>query len=88
MIDADADILGFFAEVREGEYRGSPIAVKIIYRESFRNKGDIELFYQEAEILSKLRFPTVVQFIGICVGDQHCIITVRTAKIAVAPCPR
>lgn len=68
---------GFFAEVRQGEWRGTPIAVKIIYRESFRNKGDIELFYQEAEILSKLRFPNIVQFLGICVGDTHCIVTVR-----------
>jgi serine/threonine protein kinase len=50
---------GFFAEVRKGEWRGCKVAVKIIYRESFKNKNDIELFYQEAEILRYMTYSSI-----------------------------
>lgn len=43
---------GYFAEVRKGEWRGIKVAVKIIYRESFRKKNDLALFEQEAQILA------------------------------------
>src|SRR5690348_5974988 len=41
--------LGYFAEVRRAEWRGTKVAVKIIYRENFRNKNELELFQQEAD---------------------------------------
>lgn len=66
---------GYFAEVRKATWNGTDVAVKILYRETFSNKNEMELFYKEVEILSKLRFPYIVQFIGLCVGDHKCIVT-------------
>eukprot|EP01099_Mayorella_cantabrigiensis_P000837 TRINITY_DN1356_c0_g2_i5.p1 TRINITY_DN1356_c0_g2~~TRINITY_DN1356_c0_g2_i5.p1 ORF type:complete len:573 (+),score=151.87 TRINITY_DN1356_c0_g2_i5:542-2260(+) len=66
---------GYFAEVRKATWNGTEVAVKKLYRETFSNKNEMELFYKEVEILSKLRFPYIVQFIGLCVGEHKCIIT-------------
>lgn len=43
---------GFFGEVRKGKWRGSDVAIKIIYRESFKEKNDEDLFIREVEILT------------------------------------
>lgn len=42
---------GYFAEVWRARWHGSPVAVKVLYRESFQQKNQTELFIQEARIL-------------------------------------
>ncbi len=61
---------GFFAEVRRAEWCGCKVAVKIIYRESFKNKSDLELFYQEAEIL---RYVCVCVCVCVCMCVCACL---------------
>jgi len=43
---------GFFGEVRKGRWRGSDVAIKIIYRDNFKEKTDEDLFIREVEILT------------------------------------
>ncbi|ELR24935.1 protein kinase domain containing protein [Acanthamoeba castellanii str. Neff] len=66
---------GFFGEVRQGTWRGSDVAVKVIYRREFRNSDQIQLFEKEIRVLSLLRHPHIVQFLGVCVDTERCIIT-------------
>ena len=42
---------GFFGEVRRGKWRGSDVACKVIYRTSFRDKTDKEMFIREVNVL-------------------------------------
>jgi serine/threonine protein kinase len=42
---------GFFGEVRQGTWRGSDVAVKVIYRREFRNSDQIQLFEKEIRVL-------------------------------------
>jgi len=67
---------GFFGEVRRAVYRGTEVAIKIIYRNSFRSSSDRSVFEKEIHILSLLRHPCIVQFMGICIDQNfNCIIT-------------
>eukprot|EP00029_Vermamoeba_vermiformis_P010000 TRINITY_DN5168_c0_g1_i1.p1 TRINITY_DN5168_c0_g1~~TRINITY_DN5168_c0_g1_i1.p1 ORF type:complete len:765 (-),score=122.55 TRINITY_DN5168_c0_g1_i1:390-2684(-) len=61
---------GFFGEVRKGKWRGSDVAIKIIYRESFKEKNDEDLFIREVEILTKLRHPRVILFLGAVLSPE------------------
>lgn len=47
---------GFFGEVRQGRWRGSDVAIKVIYRKSFRSDSEFSLFEKELGIL---RFPSL-----------------------------
>jgi len=46
------------------------VAAKIIYRESFRKRSDLELFAREIHVLSKLRHPKVILFLGAVLQTQ------------------
>jgi hypothetical protein len=62
---------GFFGEVRQALWNGTSVAVKVIYRDNFRDRTDLEVFYRELDILSKLRHPNVVLFLGACTQGEH-----------------
>eukprot|EP01119_Soliformovum_irregulare_P002835 TRINITY_DN13093_c0_g1_i1.p1 TRINITY_DN13093_c0_g1~~TRINITY_DN13093_c0_g1_i1.p1 ORF type:complete len:675 (+),score=159.41 TRINITY_DN13093_c0_g1_i1:188-2212(+) len=67
---------GFFGEVRRATWKGTDVAVKIIYREAFNNHSDINIFYKEVSIISKLRHPNVLMFLGACMQDgNRCLVT-------------
>ncbi|EAL64569.1 hypothetical protein ACTFIW_002076 [Dictyostelium discoideum] len=60
---------GYFGEVRKAVWKGAVVAVKILHRNSFRNTdGNKEenVFLKEVAILSILRHPNVLQFLGVC----------------------
>eukprot|EP01087_Luapelamoeba_hula_P016560 TRINITY_DN5098_c1_g1_i1.p1 TRINITY_DN5098_c1_g1~~TRINITY_DN5098_c1_g1_i1.p1 ORF type:complete len:1182 (+),score=164.99 TRINITY_DN5098_c1_g1_i1:699-4244(+) len=65
---------GFFGEVRKAHWRGTDVAVKIIYRKQFRTLDELSLFEKEIRILSILRHPCIVQFLGICTDSANCIV--------------
>ncbi|EFA75541.1 hypothetical protein PPL_11046 [Heterostelium album PN500] len=68
---------GFFGEVKRGTWRETDVAIKIIYRCQFKTKTSVEMFQNEVSILSKLRHPNVVQFLGACTSgseEHHCIV--------------
>eukprot|EP01133_Synstelium_polycarpum_P016658 gene16658-19795_t len=68
---------GFFGEVKRGYWRETDVAIKIIYRDQFKTKTSFEMFQNEVSILSKLRHPNVVQFLGACTSgseEHHCIV--------------
>jgi len=69
---------GFFGEVKRGFWRETDVAIKIIYRDQFKTKSSLVMFQNEVGILSKLRHPNVVQFLGACTTgseEHHCIVT-------------
>lgn len=67
---------GFFGEVFKGEWNGTVIAIKYLYRETFRDKKKSDMFSKEVEILKKLRHPRIVLFLGVSEGEgKRCIIT-------------
>ncbi|EGC37943.1 hypothetical protein DICPUDRAFT_53617 [Dictyostelium purpureum] len=69
---------GFFGEVKKGYWRETDVAIKIIYRDQFKTKSSLVMFQNEVSILSKLRHPNVVQFLGACTAgaeEHHCIVT-------------
>jgi len=69
--------LGYFGEVRKGNWRGIPVACKFVYEKSFRQKSDIELFEQEVHILSSLRHPNVILYMGVCIDTKDKIIVME-----------
>ncbi|KYQ91892.1 putative transmembrane protein [Tieghemostelium lacteum] len=69
---------GYFGEVRKAIWKGAMVAVKILHRNSFRNTDNTEenVFLKEVAILSLLRHPNVLQFLGVCSeSNQNCIVT-------------
>ncbi|EGC31244.1 hypothetical protein DICPUDRAFT_40205 [Dictyostelium purpureum] len=70
---------GYFGEVRKAVWKGAVVAVKILHRNSFRNTdGNKEenVFFKEVAILSILRHPNVLQFLGVCSETNlNCIVT-------------
>ncbi len=59
--------VGNFGEVKRASWRGTDVAVKIIYRKAFHDKDQRQLFQKEVDIISQLHHPNIVQFIGTCV---------------------
>jgi len=68
---------GYFGEVKKGYWRGIPVACKFVYEKSFRQKSDIELFEQEVNILSSLRHPNVILYMGVCIDTKDKIIVME-----------
>eukprot|EP01114_Cavostelium_apophysatum_P003938 TRINITY_DN1406_c0_g3_i2.p1 TRINITY_DN1406_c0_g3~~TRINITY_DN1406_c0_g3_i2.p1 ORF type:complete len:326 (-),score=113.24 TRINITY_DN1406_c0_g3_i2:180-1157(-) len=67
---------GFFGEVRKAVWKGTDVAVKVIYRESFGSQNDLSIFTKEISILSRLRHPNVILFLAACnQGVNRCIVT-------------
>jgi len=50
------------------------VACKKVFEKSFRNKSDVEIFCREVKILSELRHPNVVLFLGACTDGKDKII--------------
>jgi len=59
---------GFFGEVRLANWRRQPVAAKILYKKDFRNTTESERFIREVDVLSKLRHPKVILFLGASVN--------------------
>ncbi|EFA76815.1 putative transmembrane protein [Heterostelium album PN500] len=69
---------GYFGEVKKAIWKGALVAVKVLHRNSYRNTDNIEdnVFFKEVAILSILRHPNVLQFLGVCAEqDKNCIVT-------------
>jgi hypothetical protein len=49
--------------VWSGRWRGTPVAVKSIYRELFRSKSEEQLFDKEVSMLRSLHHPHVIQYV-------------------------
>jgi len=47
------------------------VACKFVYDKSFRKKSDLELFEQEVNILSSLRHPNIILYMGVCLDNNH-----------------
>jgi tRNA A-37 threonylcarbamoyl transferase component Bud32/peroxiredoxin len=73
LVDIDYDELvpgeqlgkGYFGEVRSATWHGTPVACKVLYRESFLHEGQLEMFVREAVLLSKLKHPHITQYLGV-----------------------
>lgn len=66
---------GFFGEVRRAKWKGIDVAVKVIYREELDRQKDINRFYRELIIISKLRHPNICNFLGACLhSGNQCIV--------------
>ncbi|EGG16739.1 putative transmembrane protein [Cavenderia fasciculata] len=69
---------GYFGEVKKAIWKGAVVAVKMLHRNSYRNTENTEdnVFFKEVAILSMLRHPNVLQFMGVCSeDDKNCIVT-------------
>jgi len=55
---------GGYGEVYKGVWRGTDVAVKVL--KSDLSTEDIKIFYQEVQLLSRLRHPNVILFLGAC----------------------
>jgi len=67
---------GTFGEVARARWRGSDVAVKTLKTAGSHRVGDkvLELFLKEVSILSKLRHPSIVLFMGASVTPRLSII--------------
>ena len=69
--------VGNFGEVKRASWRGTDVAVKVIYRKAFHDHDQKQLFQKEVDIISQLHHPNVVQFIGTCASPEghFCLVT-------------
>eukprot|EP01133_Synstelium_polycarpum_P008918 gene8918-10450_t len=68
---------GYFGQVTRGRWNETEVAIKTIYRQEFKTKTIVEMFQREVSVLSILRHPNIVQFLGAStVGpkEQQCIV--------------
>uniref|UniRef100_A0A914MPK7 Protein kinase domain-containing protein n=1 Tax=Meloidogyne incognita TaxID=6306 RepID=A0A914MPK7_MELIC len=68
---------GSFGKVYRGIYRGKSVAVKRYKVVAFGAKTEVDMFCREVSIVSHLKHPNVVAFVGACMEDpsQFAIIT-------------
>ena len=66
--------IGACGEVWRGEWAGTSVAIKKILKADISEK-DIEEFSSEILLMSKLRHPNVVQFLGACLTPEFCLLT-------------
>lgn len=67
---------GSYGEVYRADWRGILVAVKKLPASLLEDKKLLRDFYQEATIMSSLRHPNIVQYLGTCViGTDLCIIS-------------
>nr|CAD2194170.1 unnamed protein product [Meloidogyne enterolobii] len=65
---------GSFGKVYRGIYRGKSVAVKRYKVVAFGAKTEVDMFCREVSIVSHLKHPNVVAFVGACM-EQFAIIT-------------
>uniref|UniRef100_A0A915EIG8 Protein kinase domain-containing protein n=1 Tax=Ditylenchus dipsaci TaxID=166011 RepID=A0A915EIG8_9BILA len=68
---------GSFGKVYKGIYKGKTVAVKRYRALAFGCKTEVDMFCREVSILSRLKHPNVISFVGACMDDpsQFAIIT-------------
>ncbi|CAL9084353.1 unnamed protein product [Musa textilis] len=62
--------LGFFGEVFRGIWNGTDVAIKVFLEQDLTTEN-VEDFCNEISILSRLRHPNVILFLGACVKPPH-----------------
>ncbi|WOL20592.1 hypothetical protein Cni_G29397 [Canna indica] len=62
--------IGFFGEVFRGIWNGTDVAVKVFLEQDLTTEN-IEDFCNEISILSRLRHPNVILFLGACMKPPH-----------------
>jgi serine/threonine protein kinase len=63
---------GFFGVVHRGVWHGQTVAIKKIYRTLPR--GELEMFAREIRIVSSLRSPDIVLFMGVCTTSSDILL--------------
>lgn len=63
---------GAFGEVKKANYRGTPVAVKMLH-----NSDAAQSFFQEASLLCSLRHPNIVACLGVCVVEPNLAIVME-----------
>ncbi|KAL4563307.1 hypothetical protein LXL04_027347 [Taraxacum kok-saghyz] len=62
--------IGFFGEVFRGKWNGIEVAIKVLLEQEVTAEN-IEDFCNEISILSRLRHPNVILFLGACTTPPH-----------------
>ncbi|KAJ9147114.1 hypothetical protein P3X46_029312 [Hevea brasiliensis] len=62
--------IGFFGEVFRGVWNGTDVAIKVFLEQDLTAEN-MEDFCNEISILSRLRHPNVILFLGACVKPPH-----------------
>ncbi|KAI3958269.1 hypothetical protein MKW92_002001 [Papaver armeniacum] len=62
--------IGFFGEVFRGIWNGTDVAIKIFLEQDLTTEN-MEDFCNEISILSRLRHPNVILFLGACMNPTH-----------------
>ena len=64
---------GAFGEVWKGEWAGTNVAIKKILKADI-SEADLKEFSTEILLVSKLRHPNIVQFLGACMDPDFCLV--------------
>lgn len=62
--------IGFFGEVFRGIWNGTDVAIKVFLEQDLTTEN-MEDFCNEISILSRLRHPNVILFLGACIRPPH-----------------
>ncbi|EFC46712.1 serine/threonine protein kinase [Naegleria gruberi] len=62
---------GSFSEVYRGRWLGATVAVKRFLVNHIESDEIVQDFIKESKLMSKLRHPNVVQFMGVCIQMPH-----------------
>eukprot|EP01125_Pyxidicula_operculata_P018881 TRINITY_DN676_c0_g7_i1.p1 TRINITY_DN676_c0_g7~~TRINITY_DN676_c0_g7_i1.p1 ORF type:complete len:921 (-),score=205.41 TRINITY_DN676_c0_g7_i1:24-2786(-) len=73
-MDIEAVGHGHFGDVRLGFFRSMKVACKFVREKCFSSKKDIDMFVQEVNLLSELRHPNVILYMGVCIDSNEKII--------------
>eukprot|EP01124_Arcella_intermedia_P022247 TRINITY_DN3270_c0_g1_i1.p1 TRINITY_DN3270_c0_g1~~TRINITY_DN3270_c0_g1_i1.p1 ORF type:complete len:557 (-),score=59.86 TRINITY_DN3270_c0_g1_i1:626-2077(-) len=68
---------GFFGEVRVGFLHGQQVACKILFGKSFKSNTESVLFIREISILSELRHPNIITYLGTCTEHNRKMIVME-----------
>lgn len=63
---------GAFGDVKAAEFRGTPVAVKLLH-----SSDTAQAFFQEASLLCSLRHPNIVSCLGVCVTEPNLAIVME-----------
>jgi serine/threonine protein kinase len=65
---------GGFGEVYKAQWRGTEVAVKILNPNATKSREQRDAFMEETRVMSQLRHPNVVLFMGSCRHPNPCIV--------------